>query len=197
MLLKFINLTTLLFYLLQCESDKGPRNRSSDSFTTDGNVHVKHLACLFVIAVLAPSWSLTDTKNRTQLVTMALKPVLKIKVDELFLRWLGDPETQQVLRENLQQIAHGEMLTQPSPRSGVMHKPSSPRHRPGSPTLSASSSKLPSPRSPRRPLAAKNNHKLAVNTSSDGKVCGVNCQIVSSVYAFISQGCPESEYPAT
>ncbi|XP_076435906.1 serine/threonine-protein phosphatase 2A regulatory subunit B'' subunit delta-like isoform X3 [Babylonia areolata] len=81
----------------------------------------------------------------------------------------GDSE---ILRENLQQIAHGEVLTQPSPRGSgnVMHKPSSPRHRPLSPTLSTSASKLPSPRSPRRPLASKNNHKNVVNTSADGKL---------------------------
>ncbi|KAK7499275.1 hypothetical protein BaRGS_00009535 [Batillaria attramentaria] len=101
---------------------------------------------------------------------MALKPVLKIKVDELFLRWLSEPETQQILRENLHQIAHGEAITQPSPRSGYMHKPSSPRPRPGSPTLSTSASKLPSPRSPRRPLGSKNNHKNAFSSSSDSKV---------------------------
>lgn len=131
----------------------------------------------------------TDTRNHW--VTMALRPVLKIKVDELFLRWLSEPETQQVLRENLQQIAHGETLTQPSPRSGMMHKPSSPRHRPGSPTLSTSASKLPSPRSPRRPLAAKNNHKHAVSTSPDGKVGGIIQRLC--VY-FTFQDCQRSEF---
>lgn len=97
---------------------------------------------------------------------MALKPILKVKVDELFLRWLSENETQQVLRENLYQISHGEALTQPSPRGGFAHKPSSPRHRPGSPILSTSSSKFPSPRSPRRPLVSKNNIQNSSGTEN-------------------------------
>lgn len=101
---------------------------------------------------------------------MALKPVLRMKVDELFLRWLSDPETQEVLHENLRQIIHGEQITQPSPRSSMSFRTSSPRHRPLSPTLATSSSKLPSPRSPRRPLVTKNSHKNSLSSSSDVKV---------------------------
>lgn len=91
---------------------------------------------------------------------MALKPVLKLKVDELFLRWITEHDTQLMLRENLRQLLHGEPLTATYPaalgsRGG--NKAQSPRVRPGSPPLS--SNKLPSPRSPRRPLTTKNNHR--------------------------------------
>uniref|UniRef100_A0A8C7XI20 Protein phosphatase 2 regulatory subunit B''beta n=1 Tax=Oryzias sinensis TaxID=183150 RepID=A0A8C7XI20_9TELE len=37
-----------------------------------------------------------------------LQPVLKLKVDELFLNWLSDPETQLVLKEYLDQIKNGQ-----------------------------------------------------------------------------------------
>jgi len=36
---------------------------------------------------------------------MALKPLLKAKVDELFLRWLSEPETQNILRTSLSQVS--------------------------------------------------------------------------------------------
>lgn len=95
---------------------------------------------------------------------MALKPVLKLKVDELFLRWLSEPDTQNSLKENLRQLTHGEALTTPlshyslaSPRSSSGKQ--SPRLRPTSPPFSPPTSKLPSPRSPRRPLSNKNNHR--------------------------------------
>ncbi|PVD18289.1 hypothetical protein C0Q70_20838 [Pomacea canaliculata] len=84
--------------------------------------------------------------------------------------WLSDPETQEVLHENLRQIIHGEQITQPSPRSSMSFRTSSPRHRPLSPTLATSSSKLPSPRSPRRPLVTKNSHKNSLSSSSDVKL---------------------------
>ncbi|XP_052104498.1 serine/threonine-protein phosphatase 2A regulatory subunit B'' subunit beta-like isoform X2 [Mytilus californianus] len=112
---------------------------------------------------------------------MALKPVLKLKVDELFLRWLSEPETQNSLKENLRQLTHGEALTTPlshyslaSPRSSSGKQ--SPRLRPTSPPFSPPTSKLPSPRSPRRPLSTKNNHRnggtktnLTVQTGKDVK----------------------------
>lgn len=41
----------------------------------------------------------------------ALQPVLKLKVDELFLNWLSDPETQLVLKEYLDQIKNGQYST--------------------------------------------------------------------------------------
>lgn len=104
---------------------------------------------------------------------MALTPVLKLKVDELFLRWISEHDTQTMLRENLRQLLHGEALTATFPGatgSKGGNKAQSPRMRPGSPPLS--SSKLPSPRSPRRPLSTKNNHR-GVNGNS--KVGLLNC----------------------
>jgi hypothetical protein len=107
---------------------------------------------------------------------MALKPVLKLKVDELFLRWLSEPETQLSLKENLRQLTHGEALTTPlshstlaSPRSSSGKQ--SPRLRPTSPPFSPPTSKLPSPRSPRRPLSNKNNNR---NGSSKVSFCNLN-----------------------
>lgn len=37
-----------------------------------------------------------------------LQPVLKVKVDELFLNWLSDPETQSVLKDYLDLIKSGQ-----------------------------------------------------------------------------------------
>ena len=45
---------------------------------------------------------------------MALKPLLKVKVDELFMRWLSEPETQTILHETLQQIVNGSNIAQSS-----------------------------------------------------------------------------------
>lgn len=93
---------------------------------------------------------------------MALKPVLKFKVDELFLRWLSEPDTQLILKENLRQLTHGETLTTPVPYSAQASPRSSkqsPRVRPTSPPFSPPTAKLPSPRSPRRPLTNKSNHR--------------------------------------
>ncbi|XP_021356327.1 serine/threonine-protein phosphatase 2A regulatory subunit B'' subunit beta-like isoform X3 [Mizuhopecten yessoensis] len=89
---------------------------------------------------------------------MTLKPVLKNKVDELFLHWLSEADTQQSLKENLRLLVHGEAFKQsvthvPSSSPRGSGTPQSPRLRPTSPTLG-----LPSPRSPRRPLSNKNNH---------------------------------------
>lgn len=41
---------------------------------------------------------------------MAINPALKLKLDELFLRWLTDPATQKVLHENLLQLKANEPL---------------------------------------------------------------------------------------
>ena len=91
---------------------------------------------------------------------MALKPVLKLKVDELFLRWISESDTQHMLRENLKHLVRSEPLSATYPvGSGTRSssKQASPRVRPSSPPLS--SSKLPSPRSPRRPLTTKNSQR--------------------------------------
>ncbi|XP_076857696.1 serine/threonine-protein phosphatase 2A regulatory subunit B'' subunit beta isoform X2 [Brachyhypopomus gauderio] len=40
----------------------------------------------------------------------ALQPVLKMKVDELFLKWLSDPDTQAILKDYLRKIKDGDEL---------------------------------------------------------------------------------------
>lgn len=79
-----------------------------------------------------------------------LSPILKVKVDELFLRWLSMPETQRVLRNDLNKLIQGRPLSprqlSPSPNSiGGTSRPFSP---PAPPT-SSPSQLLRSPRSPR------------------------------------------------
>lgn len=86
---------------------------------------------------------------------MALKPLLKSKVDELFARWLSDPETQLNLKENLRQLCHGESITLQHLTSPKSSSKQSPRLRPSSPPYSPNSTKLPNPRSPRRALSNK------------------------------------------
>ncbi len=84
---------------------------------------------------------------------MALKPLLKSKVDELFLRWLSEPDTQQLLKTNLRQIIKGEPVTvaPPSAANAIRTtKPASPRVRPVSPSTPPCSPSVNSPRSPRR-----------------------------------------------
>ena len=81
-----------------------------------------------------------------------LSPILKVKVDELFLRWLSMPETQRVLRNDLNKLIQGRPLSPrqlSSPGSanaiGGASRPISP---PAPPTSSPNQS-LRSPRSPR------------------------------------------------
>ena len=92
---------------------------------------------------------------------MALKPLLKTKVDELFLLWLSEPETQDLLRSSLSQVIRGEPVTRPAsqlsasarPGNGVavrQQAPKSPRVRPSSPPHFPAN--VPSPRNrPRHP----------------------------------------------
>ena len=99
-------------------------------------------------------------------IEMALKPVLKLKVDELFLRWISESDTQHMLKENLKHLIRSEPLSATYPvgsGSRSASKQASPRVRPSSPPLS--SSKLPSPRSPRRPLTTKNSQRGHNGTS--------------------------------
>jgi len=76
--------------------------------------------------------------------SMALKPLLKTKVDELFLLWLSEPETQKLLHSSLSQVIRGEPVTKPANQlsalvkpgngsSGRQQAPKSPRIRPSSP----------------------------------------------------------------
>jgi len=75
---------------------------------------------------------------------MALKPLLKTKVDELFLLWLSESETQNLLRSSLTQVLRGEPVTRPASQLSALVKtgngslgrqqaPKSPRIRPSSP----------------------------------------------------------------
>ena len=102
---------------------------------------------------------------------MALKPVLKLKVDELFLRWLSEPDTQSVLRANLKQIVRGE------PVSGATRPswPQSPRQRPASPSSATPpcSPMTASPRSPRRPIINKASIKQLSYKQVSERACGV------------------------
>ena len=89
-----------------------------------------------------------------------LQPILKLKVDELFLYWLSDPDTLKDLRENLKQISRGENITTLSPSNAFQYKghggsPASPLLRTGSPGTPPPVSppppmSSPSPRSPRK-----------------------------------------------
>ncbi|KAK6167170.1 hypothetical protein SNE40_021265 [Patella caerulea] len=93
---------------------------------------------------------------------MTLKPLLKSRVDDLFLFWLTEAETQNALRENLRQIVLGEVLVTPSLKSIQSSHPQSPRPRPGSPTYTH---KLPSPRSPRKPKNNKHHSNTQKNSA--------------------------------
>lgn len=115
---------------------------------------------------------------------MALKPVLKKKVDELFLRWLSDPDVQLSLRESLSQIGRGEAVAASSGSSLGSQQHQQGRHaslssRSGtgaSPLVSPVSPKLPSPRSPRRPLHTRkhNNNSVSIQGQINGTVTEVS-----------------------
>lgn len=91
---------------------------------------------------------------------MALKPNLKVKVDELFLTWLTEANTQVLLKKNLHQLLKGEPVTRavpsspqnlfgPRPGNHIHLKQQSPRLRPSSPQAPPCSPSIASPRSPR------------------------------------------------
>lgn len=80
-----------------------------------------------------------------------LSPILKVKVDELFLRWLSMPDTQRVLKTDLNKLIQGRPL---SPRqlslSSVSNAIGGTRPiSPPAPPTSSPSQVLRSPRSPR------------------------------------------------
>ncbi|KAM7431836.1 Serine/threonine-protein phosphatase 2A regulatory subunit B'' subunit alpha [Porites harrisoni] len=80
-----------------------------------------------------------------------LSPILKVKVDELFLRWLSMPDTQRVLKTDLNKLIQGRPL---SPRqlslSSVSNTIGGTRPiSPPAPPTSSPSQVLRSPRSPR------------------------------------------------
>ncbi|XP_038050296.1 serine/threonine-protein phosphatase 2A regulatory subunit B'' subunit beta-like isoform X1 [Patiria miniata] len=92
-------------------------------------------------------------------MSSSLRPVLKLKVDELFLRWLSEADTQENLRENLKLVARGESVNTNNNASFQYRSgggsPASPLLRIGSPSTPPCSpppppAASPSPRSPRR-----------------------------------------------
>ena len=78
-----------------------------------------------------------------------LSPILKVKVDELFLRWLSMPETQRILRNDLNKLIQGRPLS-PRQLSPVQNTIGGARPiSPPAPPTSSPSQVLRSPRSPR------------------------------------------------
>ena len=47
---------------------------------------------------------------------MALKPVLRLKIDELFMKWITDKAVQSSLNASLNQILKGEIVTYATPQ---------------------------------------------------------------------------------
>lgn len=78
-----------------------------------------------------------------------LSPILKVKVDELFLRWLSMPETQRILRNDLNKLIQGRPLS-PRQLSPVQNTIGGARPiSPPAPPTSSPTQLLRSPRSPR------------------------------------------------
>lgn len=51
---------------------------------------------------------------------MALRPVLRAKIDELFMRWITDKSVQNSLNSSLSQILKGEIVTYATPQVGLL-----------------------------------------------------------------------------
>lgn len=49
---------------------------------------------------------------------MALKPILRLKIDELFMKWITDKAVQNSLNSSLSQILKGEIVTYATPQVG-------------------------------------------------------------------------------
>ena len=108
-----------------------------------------------------------------RVATMTLQPLLKAKVDELFLLWLSEPETQELLRSNMNQMLRGEPITRPASQlianrttGGINRQPKSPRGRtmtPGSAPPYSPANGV-SPRSPRPKNVTSKNRSLPVSS---------------------------------
>lgn len=85
-------------------------------------------------------------------ITMTLVPLLKSKVDELFLTWLSTNETQKYLEDDLSHILHGV-----SPAAYEHHVPSYLNSRPASPP--APPNAVLTTRSPRSPKTQRKTSK--------------------------------------
>lgn len=51
---------------------------------------------------------------------MALKPKLRFKIDELFMKWITDKAVQSSLNSSLNQILRGEIVTYATPQVGLI-----------------------------------------------------------------------------
>ncbi|XP_014671931.1 PREDICTED: serine/threonine-protein phosphatase 2A regulatory subunit B'' subunit beta-like isoform X2 [Priapulus caudatus] len=94
------------------------------------------------------------------MANMSLKPVLKLKVDELFLRWLSEEDTQQFLQDSLRQMTiGGDGVSAPSSPTSKNGRPLSPRQRGGSPPYSPPPGLTASPRRPSSPRKHRDTSK--------------------------------------
>lgn len=88
-----------------------------------------------------------------------LSPILKVKVDELFLRWLSMPDTQRILRNDLNKLIQGRPLS-PRQLSPVQNTIGGARPiSPPAPPTSSPTQLLRSPRSPRERTSRKTSSK--------------------------------------
>lgn len=102
-------------------------------------------------------------------MTSTLVPLLKSKVDELFLKWLSSDETQKSLQEDLNRILHGvspAAFEPPAVSTVISSRPASP---PAPPTPALS---FRSPRSPKLTKKLNKSHSSKLTdislTSLDG-----------------------------
>ncbi|KAF6031230.1 PPP2R3A [Bugula neritina] len=112
---------------------------------------------------------------------MALKPVLRYKIDELFMKWITDKAVQNSLNSSLAQILKGEIVTYATPQASESaslsnrrtqspgkaisaNRPASPSTPPCSPPPSKVTASPRSPRSRHRKSIAKKD-KAAVSVS--------------------------------
>ena len=116
--------------------------------------------------------------NHKPAMSLPLRPILKLKVDELFLRWLSEDHTQESLRENLRLVSRGESVNSDNNAGFQYHSqsgsPASPLLRIGSPSTPPCSPPPPaatsSPRSPRRKSSSLSRLSNSLSKSQAAKV---------------------------
>ncbi|XP_071949420.1 serine/threonine-protein phosphatase 2A regulatory subunit B'' subunit beta-like isoform X1 [Antedon mediterranea] len=126
-----------------------------------------------------------------------LKPLLRLKIDELFLRWLSEADTQETLRENLSLIKKGENIDY-IPSSAFQYKshgsPASPLLRVSSPTTPPCSPIPNSTPSPRRrstnKLSTSLSKSLTAKLFEDRKAAESNRQPVNVPQFYFPYGRP-------
>ncbi|XP_032229153.2 serine/threonine-protein phosphatase 2A regulatory subunit B'' subunit beta isoform X2 [Nematostella vectensis] len=80
---------------------------------------------------------------------MAVTPLLKAKVDELFLRWLSMPETQKILHEDLERVIEGRPIAEKTDKNVLSNLTVGSSRSVSPPAPSSSPTPSRSPRSPR------------------------------------------------